>query len=64
MTAPFINRAAAVMILVAGKDKAGRVHEVLEGPSDPERLPIQMIQPELGTLTWMLDVGAAGMMEE
>ena len=32
MTAPFINRAAAVMIIAAGKDKAARLHEVLEGP--------------------------------
>ncbi|HWE00947.1 MAG TPA: 6-phosphogluconolactonase [Tepidisphaeraceae bacterium] len=64
MTAPFINRAAAVMIMVAGRGKASRVKEVLEGPSDPERLPIQMIQPESGTLTWLLDAGAAGMFEE
>jgi 6-phosphogluconolactonase len=64
MTAPFINRAAAVLILLAGKDKAARLHEVLEGPRDPDRLPIQMIQPEMGTLTWLLDAGAAGMHEE
>jgi 6-phosphogluconolactonase len=61
MTAPFINKAANVMILVSGADKAARLHEVLEGPREPERLPIQMIQPETGTVTWMLDVGAAGM---
>jgi 6-phosphogluconolactonase len=64
MTAPFINRAAAVMIIVAGADKTARLHEVLEGPREPERLPIQLIQPETGTLTWMLDAAAAGMHEE
>jgi 6-phosphogluconolactonase len=63
MTAPFINRAAAVIILAAGKDKSARVHEVLEGPRDTERLPIQLIQPEAGTLTWLLDAAAAGMEE-
>jgi 6-phosphogluconolactonase len=64
MTAPFINRAAAVIILAAGKDKSGRLHEVLEGPRDPDRLPIQLIQPETGTLTWLLDAAAAGMLED
>ena len=64
MTAPFINRADTVMIMVAGKDKAARVKEVMEGPSDPDRLPIQMIQPESGKLNWLLDAGAAGMFEE
>jgi 6-phosphogluconolactonase len=63
LSAPFINKSAAVMILVAGADKAARLHEVLEGPTEPERLPIQMIQPETGTLTWLLDAGAAGMHE-
>jgi 6-phosphogluconolactonase len=53
-----------VMIMLAGKDKAGRLKEVLEGPSDPDRLPIQMIQPESGKLIWLLDAGAAGMLEE
>ena len=61
LTAPFINRAQAVLILVSGKDKAARLHEVLEGPQDHARLPIQMIQPVTGTLTWLIDVPAAGM---
>ncbi len=64
MTAPFINRAATVMILVAGKEKSKRVQEVLEGAKDPQRLPIQLIEPENGTLVWLLDAGAAGMFDE
>jgi 6-phosphogluconolactonase len=63
MTVPFINRAAAVMILSGGADKASRLKEVLEGPREPQRLPIQFIQPENGTLTWLVDAGAAGMLE-
>jgi len=35
--------------------------EVLEGPPDPERLPVQLIQPDPGQLTWLLDSAAAGM---
>lgn len=61
MTAPFINRARAVMFIVSGADKAQRVAEVLEGPRDPDRLPAQLIQPAAGSLTWLLDVAAAEM---
>lgn len=64
MTAPFINRADLVLILLAGADKAKRVQEVLEGPRDPERLPIQLIDPVQGKLVWIMDVAAAGMHEE
>lgn len=63
LTAPFINRARRVMVLVAGADKAERLAEVLEGPRDPDRLPIQLIQPDPGTITWLMDVAAAGMGE-
>lgn len=63
MTAPFINRAEQVIALVAGKDKAARVAEVLEGPRDPQRLPIQLIEPA-GKMTWLLDAAAAGMHDE
>jgi 6-phosphogluconolactonase len=63
LTAPFINRSWEVMILVTGKGKAARVAEVLEGPADPDRLPIQLIQPDLGKLVWVMDSAAAGMEE-
>ena len=58
MTAPFINKATEVAILIAGAGKAARVAEVLKGPADPHRLPIQMIQPS-GQLIWILDEAAA-----
>lgn len=61
MSAPFINRARAVVFLVLGADKAERVAEVLEGPPDPDRLPSQLIRPTEGNLTWLMDVAAAGM---
>jgi len=59
MTAPFINRAAEVIALVSGSSKSERLKEVLHGPRDPERLPIQLIHPTSGKLTWMLDAAAA-----
>ena len=61
LTAPFINRAQHVIVMIAGADKGKRLSEVLEGPRDPERLPIQLIQPVSGKMSWLIDIGAAGM---
>jgi 6-phosphogluconolactonase len=61
MTAPFINRARNVIILVTGASKAKRLAEVLEGPRDPQRLPVQLIAPQSGRLTWLIAAAAAGM---
>jgi 6-phosphogluconolactonase len=63
-TAPFINRGHQIMVLVTGAGKAKRVAEVLEGPRDPERLPIQLINPVSGRMQWLMDAEAAGMHEE
>jgi 6-phosphogluconolactonase len=60
LTAPFINRAFQVLILVSGSAKSKVIHEVLEGPRDPMRLPVQLIDPQ-GQLIWLLDAEAAGM---
>lgn len=62
LTAPFINRSRHVLVLITGEKKAARVAEVLEGPQDPQRLPIQLIQPQ-GQLTWLLDTAAASMQD-
>jgi len=64
LTAPFINRAGEILILVSGASKAKRLAEVLEGPRDPQRLPIQLINPASGRLAWLVDAAAAGMHEE
>jgi 6-phosphogluconolactonase len=64
LTAPFINRAKDVLVLVSGASKAKRLAEVLEGPRDPQRLPIQLINPTEGRMTWLVDAAAAGMHEQ
>ena len=64
VTFPFINRAKEVFILVTGESKAKRIAEVLEGPEDLDRLPIQGVRPSPGHLTWYMDVLAAGMNED
>jgi 6-phosphogluconolactonase len=59
MTPPILNRAAEVRLLVTGADKAGMLREVLLGPREPERLPVQLVAPAGGRLVWMLDRAAA-----
>jgi 6-phosphogluconolactonase len=61
MTAPFINQGREIFVMLAGADKAARLKEVLEGPRDPARLPIQLIRPTHGKMTWIVDVAAADM---
>jgi 6-phosphogluconolactonase len=60
LTAPFLNRSREVLVMVEGAGKAARVQEVLEGPQDPDRLPIQVIAPR-DKYFWLMDVAAAGM---
>ena len=63
LTASFINRSREVIVLVAGASKARTLAEVLEGPRDPQRLPIQLVAPANGRLSWLVDAAAAGMAE-
>ena len=62
LTAPFLNRSAEVLVLVAGEEKAAVLNEVLTGPRDTARLPIQMIQPA-GKLVWIVDESAHSSMK-
>ena len=59
LTAPVINAARQVTFLVAGANKAARLNEVLNGAHQPEKLPSQLIKPQPGNLTWLLDEAAA-----
>ena len=58
-----LDQAREILVLTAGADKAARLKDVLEGPEDPERLPIQLIKPSRadGKITWIMDVAAAGL---
>ncbi|MFL6209166.1 MAG: 6-phosphogluconolactonase [Pyrinomonadaceae bacterium] len=58
LTAPAINHARHVMFIVTGAGKADRLPEVLKGPSEPERLPSQLIKPIDGMLEWFTDKAA------
>ena len=64
LTTPLLNRAATILFLVSGTDKASALQAVLEGPPDPEQLPAQLIRPVAGRLVWLVDQAAASRLSE
>jgi 6-phosphogluconolactonase len=62
LTWPVINHARSVFFLVAGREKSEVLREVFCGPSDPERLPSQLIWPSSGILSLILDQDAAALL--
>lgn len=63
MTPPILNRAAEIRLLVTGSDKATSLREALEGPREPERLPVQLVAPEAGRLVWLVDRAAGAQLK-
>jgi len=61
-TFPLINRAACVMFLVSGGEKAPILRDVLEGPG--RDLPAQRVHPEEGRLIWLADRAAAAALQD
>ena len=63
LTPAVLDRAAVVIFLVQGKDKADALRTVLEGDlegeHDPDRYPAQVVRPESGELLWLVDDAAA-----
>jgi len=55
LSAPAINAARFILVLVEGEGKAVRLKTVLNGPSDPYEMPIQMIDPPGGEMVWLVD---------
>jgi 6-phosphogluconolactonase len=60
LTFPVLDRAAQVLFLVAGADKADTLQKVLNGPADLEALPSQSVAPTEGSLVWLTDRAAMG----
>ena len=58
-TAPYINQASQVALLVSGGDKAKVLEEVLEGPYQPSELPAQLIRPAGIHPLWLVDKAAS-----
>ncbi len=62
LTPPAINNAAHVIFMVTGADKAPALTAVLERVYEPDQLPAQLIQPANGTLLWLVDTAAGGLL--
>jgi 6-phosphogluconolactonase len=59
LTCPVFNKAATVLLLVTGEDKAETLQAVLEGQPERPGYPVQLIRPESGELVWLVDRAAA-----
>ena len=62
LTPPAINNAAHVIFMVTGADKAPALTAVLERVYEPDQLPAQLIRPVNGTLLWLVDTAAGGLL--
>ncbi|MEO7982752.1 MAG: 6-phosphogluconolactonase [Bacteroidota bacterium] len=58
-TLSLINKAAQVVFIVAGKEKAPVVATILQRKKTRPLLPAQLVAPSKGTICWMLDEEAA-----
>lgn len=64
LTAPVINKAAFIVFLVAGRNKAQVLREAVEGEVDPRRMPARLIGPVDGELVWLVDQEAARLLRK
>jgi 6-phosphogluconolactonase len=61
LTFPVLNRAAEVVFLVSGENKARILSDVLK--PGVKKYPSQWVQPENGRLLWLLDQDAASLLQ-
>jgi 6-phosphogluconolactonase len=59
LTAPTINQARNIVVMVYGSNKANALQQVLEGSQDTTKYPAQLINPLNGTAFWFVDEAAA-----
>jgi 6-phosphogluconolactonase len=62
LTAPLLNQAALVVILVTGRNKAGVLRAAFEENDRQPLLPVQLIRPLNGALHWLVDREAASLL--
>ena len=64
LTFPVLNAARLQLLLAEGAKKAERLKDVLEGPKDPPRLPVQYLRPFDGRLVFAVDAAAASLLSK
>ncbi|MGI9546569.1 MAG: 6-phosphogluconolactonase [Flavobacteriaceae bacterium] len=60
ITGSVINNSDEVVFLVTGDSKAEKIREIMMEEGEFELYPANLVAPESGSLTWFLDVDAAG----
>jgi 6-phosphogluconolactonase len=55
LTAPLLNKAKKIVVLVYGANKTQAFGEVISGKRNPEKYPAQLLQPVSGELIWLAD---------
>jgi 6-phosphogluconolactonase len=58
LTCPVFNRAACILFLVSGAEKAETLAEILAAEAGGARYPAQLIRPTDGELLWYVDRAA------
>jgi 6-phosphogluconolactonase len=58
-----INQAKAIILLVAGSDKAPTLNSVVCGKYQPEIYPVQLIEGQNGEKIWYVDKAAVAMLD-
>ena len=55
LTAKFINQSRHILFLVSGKEKREILNTILAGSYRPDKVPAQLIKPEVGDLEWYVE---------
>jgi len=58
LTPRALNAARAILMVTGGEAKAAALAEVLAGARNPDLYPAQILNPEHGSLTWLVDRAA------
>jgi 6-phosphogluconolactonase len=64
LTFPVLNASRELLVLVSGDKKAKMLKDVLEGPKDPPRYPIQYLRPANGKSIFLMDAPAAALLKK
>jgi 6-phosphogluconolactonase len=64
LTAPIVNRSSAVAFMAVGSGKAETLKNVLEGETQLDQFPSQIIRPGRGQLHWFIDKSAAALLSQ
>lgn len=62
LTYPALNAARQVMFLVAGANKAEALRDIVQDEPPRALRPAAGVRPESGTLSWLVDKAAAGLL--